>query len=93
MNKDGMARALAEKCDITNEKAHKYISALKEVIIEGLKEDGSVKWVGLGKWTKRKRKTKLVHGIPGIFDDFVKPEYFTAHFHPGKELCDKLNEV
>lgn len=93
MNQDGIARKLAKEFNISVALADKYVAAIRRIIIEGIAEDGKVLLVGLGTFTKRKRKAKKVHGIPGVFDDVVKPEYFSAHFHPGKDLCDRLNEV
>ena len=91
MNKDGMARALAKKCDISIKDAHKYISALKKVIMEGLAEDGLVKWVGLGTFEKRYRKAKKNNAIPGYIESKEMPEYYTAILHVGKDLKAMLN--
>ena len=92
MNKRDMEVELAKRAGITYEKAGKYISILRDIIMDGIAQDGYVLWRGLGRFDKRFRNERYCPPLPGQQEMNHAEKQYTAHFYPGKELKRLLNK-
>lgn len=92
MNKRDMEVELAKRAGITYEKAGKYISILRDVIMDGIAEDGYVLWKGFGTFDKRLLKERFCPPLPGQIEMNYAEKQYTAHFTVGKDLKRLLNK-
>lgn len=89
MRKPELAAVVAEKADLTKEKANKVLSAILEAITDAVKKD-TVTLVGFGTFEKRHRGARTGKN-PQTGQPVKIKASNTVAFKPGKNLRDSVN--
>ena len=85
MNKKELARELAERTDLTQNKANAVIDELVSIIQEHLKNGETIRFVGFGTFKVVERKEKKGRN-PQTGEEIIIPAKRVAKFVPGKDL-------
>lgn len=99
MTKKEMAQALAQQCDLSQQKALEILSALfdtadgKGIIASELDKQGEkVTIPGFGTFSTRVRKARTGKN-PGSNEEIKIPARRYAYFTPGKTLKERVQDV
>lgn len=90
MYKEDFAKLVAEKAEISKEKAVAVIDAYGTVITEALQKGEKVQITGFGTYEKVK-KSQRVGRNPQTGEQITIPASNKPKFKPGKALTDALN--
>ena len=90
MNKNELAAIVADKADISKEKANEVINAITDEVTAALARDEVVSLIGFGSFNRRQRSArKGKNPQTGAVIDI--PASKSAGFKPSKALKDSLN--
>lgn len=90
MNKNELAAIVADKADISKEKANEVINAITDEVTAALARDEVVSLIGFGSFNQRQRSArKGKNPQTGAVIDI--PASKSAGFKPSKALKDSLN--
>jgi DNA-binding protein HU-alpha len=90
MRKPDLAAFIADKADISTEKAQQVMAAILDEITNALSRDDSVSLVGFGTFEKRHRTARAgKNPQTGAAIDIAATN--TVGFKPGKALRDAVN--
>jgi len=90
MRKPDLAAYIADKADISNEKAHQLVSAIIDEITNSLSRGDSVSLVGFGTFELRKRSARQGKN-PQTGASIAIAASTSVGFKPGKALRDAVN--
>ncbi|MDB6063766.1 MAG: DNA-binding protein [Verrucomicrobiaceae bacterium] len=89
MRKPDLAAFIADKADISNDKAHQLVGAILDEITNALSRGDSVSLVGFGTFERRNRSARTgKNPQTGAAIDIAAST--TVGFKPGKALRDAL---
>ena len=90
MNKNELAAIVADKADISKEKANEVINSITDEITAALARDETVSLIGFGSFNQRQRSArKGKNPQTGAVIDI--PASKSAGFKPSKSLKESLN--
>ena len=90
MRKPDLAAYIADKADISTEKAHQLVSAIIDEITNSLSRGDSVSLVGFGTFELRKRSARQGKN-PQTGASIAIAASTSVGFKPGKALRDAVN--
>lgn len=90
MRKPELAAAIAEKADITKEKANEVINAITDEITNALAKNDTVTLIGFGTFSQRTRNARTGKN-PQTGAAIQIPASKSVGFKPGKSLKDAVN--
>lgn len=90
MNKTDLAAAVADKADISKEKATEVITAITDEITTALARDESVSLIGFGSFNQRSRSERTGKN-PQTGAAMTIPASKTVGFKAGKALKELVN--
>lgn len=90
MHKADLASAIADKADISQDKANRLLSAVLEEITAALRRGDSVTLVGFGTFERRHRAARSGKN-PRTGETLQISASNTVGFKPGKALKDAVN--
>ena len=90
MNKNELATIVADKADISKDKANEVINAITDEITAALARDESVSLIGFGSFTQRSRSERTGKN-PQTGEPLVIPASKTVGFKAGKALKELVN--
>lgn len=90
MRKPELAAAIAEKADITKEKANEVINAITDEITSALAKNDTVTLIGFGTFSQRTRNARTGKN-PQTGAAIQIPASKSVGFKPGKSLKDAVN--
>lgn len=90
MRKPELAAAIAEKADISKEKANEVLNAMLDQISSTVAKKESVTLVGFGTFEARSRAARTGKN-PQTGESIQIPASNTVAFKPGKALKDAVN--
>lgn len=91
MNKIDLIVNIAEKMNITQRDAEKYLNTLLDVLTQTLEKEEKIKLVGFGTFEVRDRAARKGFN-PHTGEEIVIPACKEPTFKPGKELKEIVNE-
>lgn len=91
MNKNELAAAVADKADISKDKANEVINAITDEITAALAREEAVSLIGFGSFTQRSRSERTGKN-PQTGEPLVIPASKTVGFKAGKALKDLVNQ-
>lgn len=91
MNKIDLIVTIAEKMNITQRDAEKYLNTLLDVLTQTLEKEEKIKFVGFGTFEVRDRAARKGFN-PHTGEEIVIPACKEPTFKPGKELKEIVNE-
>ncbi len=89
MTKTEFIKKLAEKQKITLAKAEKELNTFFEILVEGLKEDNTVRLYGLGKFELKTTKERVGRN-PKNGKEYMIPSFKKIKFTASDALMDKI---
>ncbi len=90
MSKNDVIEKMAEQAEISKAAAGRALDAAFDAIVEGLKKEGKVTFVGFGTFSAKKREAR--NGINPLTKETIKiPAKTVASFKAGSKLKDALN--
>ena len=90
MNKNELAALVADKADISKDKAGEVINTITDEITAALARDEGVSLIGFGSFVCRKRNARTGKN-PQTGEPIQIPASQTVGFKPGKALKDTVN--
>jgi len=90
MNKTELAAAVADKADMSKEKASEVINAITDEITAALARDETVSLIGFGSFNQRSRSERTGKN-PQTGEAITIPASKTVGFKAGKALKDLVN--
>jgi len=90
MTKIDIVYYIAERMNITQRAAEKYLDTLINVLTETLAKGGKIKFVGFGSFEVRDRAARKGYN-PHTCEEIVIPACKEPTFKPGKELKEIVN--
>ena len=91
MNKIDLIVNIAEKMNLTQRDAEKYLNTLLDVLTPTLEKEEKIKFVGFGTFEVRDRAARKGFN-PHTGEEIVIPACKEPTFKPGKELKEIVNE-
>lgn len=91
INKTEFIDRLAKKCGLTKVKTAEIVDLFLETLMECLKEDGSVKLYGFGKFEVKTMKKRMGRN-PKNGEEYLIPEHKKVRFFSGAILGDRVKE-
>ena len=82
---------MAKKGGITKVEANRGVDAFIETLIDCLKEDGGVKFVGFGKFELKTVKERMGRN-PQNGKEYMIPEHKKVKFYASETLTDRMNQ-
>jgi len=90
MRKPELASAIAEKAELTKEKANEVITIITDEISNSLSRDESVTLIGFGTFSQRQRSARTGKN-PQTGAEIQIAASKSVGFKPGKSLKDAVN--
>lgn len=90
MRKPELAAAIAEKAELTKEKANEVITVITDEISNSLSRDESVTLIGFGTFSQRQRSARVGKN-PQTGAEIQIAASKSVGFKPGKSLKDAVN--
>jgi len=90
MRKPELASAIAEKAELTKEKANEVITIITDEISNSLSRDESVTLIGFGTFSQRQRSARIGKN-PQTGAEIQIAASKSVGFKPGKSLKDAVN--
>lgn len=90
MTKVDLVNAIAESTSLAKKDVEKVISALPDVILKGIVEDGKVQLIGFGTFSLEERAERVGRN-PKTKEEMIIPAKKTMKFKVGKTIKDALN--
>ncbi|MBT8139171.1 MAG: HU family DNA-binding protein [Gammaproteobacteria bacterium] len=90
MTKNELAALVADKADISKDKANEVITAMTDEITSALVRDENVSLIGFGTFSQRQRKARKGKN-PQTGAEIDIPASSSVGFKPGKSLKDSVN--
>jgi len=90
MRKPELAAAIAEKAELTKEKANEVITIITDEISNALSNDDSVTLIGFGTFSQRQRSARTGKN-PQTGAEIQIAASKSVGFKPGKSLKDSVN--
>ncbi len=90
MRKPELAAAIAEKAELTKEKANEVITIITDEISNALSKDDSVTLIGFGTFSQRQRSARTGKN-PQTGAEIQIAASKSVGFKPGKSLKDAVN--
>ena len=90
MRKPELAAAIAEKAELTKEKANEVITIITDEISNSLSRDESVTLIGFGTFSQRQRSARIGKN-PQTGAEIQIAASKSVGFKPGKSLKDAVN--
>lgn len=90
MRKPELAAAIAEKAELTKEKAHEVLTAITDEITNAMANNDSITLIGFGTFSQRQRSARTGKN-PQTGATLEIPACNTVGFKPGKALKDAIN--
>lgn len=90
MNKNDLANIVADKADISKDKANEVINAITDEITSALVREEAVSLIGFGSFNCRSRSARTGKN-PQTGEPIEIPASQTVGFKPGKALKDSVN--
>ncbi len=90
MRKPELAAAIAEKAELTKEKANEIITIITDEISNSLSKDDSVTLIGFGTFSQRQRSARTGKN-PQTGAEIQIAASKSVGFKPGKSLKDAVN--
>ena len=90
MRKPELVTAVAEKANLTKEKAHEVLTALTDEITDAMSKNDTLTLVGFGTFSQRQRSARIGKN-PQTGASLEIPASKTVGFKPGKSLKDAIN--
>lgn len=90
MRKPELAAAIAEKAELTKEKANEVITIITDEISNSLSKDDSVTLIGFGTFSQRQRSARTGKN-PQTGAEIQIAASKSVGFKPGKSLKDAVN--
>jgi len=90
MKKPELAAAIAQKADVTKEKAGEILNIITDEITNAMTQDDAVSLVGFGTFSRRERSARTGKN-PQTGATIQIPASKTVGFKPGKALKDAVN--
>ena len=91
MNKIDLIVTIAERMNISQRDAEKYLNALLNVLTDTLEKGDKIKFVGFGSFEVRDRAARKGYN-PHTGEEIVIPACKEPTFKPGKELKEIVNK-
>jgi Bacterial nucleoid DNA-binding protein len=80
---------MAENCDITKKDACKAVETFIEILMDCLKEAGTVKLHNFGKFEMKNEKERIGRN-PKTGEEYIIPEHKKVKFYASEKLADKI---
>lgn len=90
ITKNELAALVADKADISKDKANEVITAMTDEITSALVRDENVSLIGFGTFSQRQRKARKGKN-PQTGAEIDIPASSSVGFKPGKSLKDSVN--
>jgi DNA-binding protein HU-alpha len=90
MRKPELAAAVAEKAELTKDKAHEVLTAITDEITNAMANNDSLTLIGFGTFSQRQRSARTGKN-PQTGAPLNIPACNTVGFKPGKALKDTIN--
>ena len=90
MTKEQFIDRMAKKGGIKKIEAYKYVNLFIDTLLECLKEEGMVKFVGFGKFEVKDTKERVARN-PKNGDTCIIPKHKAVKFKAGKHFADEVN--
>jgi DNA-binding protein HU-beta len=89
VNKRDLIEEIAQRIDLTNAEAHRYVTTLEQVIAEALKRGEEVQIMGFGKFYVREQKARQGYN-PQTKEKMQIPASKVPAFSAGKSLKEAI---